>query len=167
MTDSETPRSRPEEGEDEPTIVLAAIDTSTLATYVVEFAARIARRTWSNAQLHVLHVFRSAPFDRPAQAGLRFEDLRAEAGEYLASYARSARRLCPAPVTAHLAQGDPAEEILKQTRSLNADLLIVGTHDTVGLERFLMGSVAEKVAKHAPCPVLVVRRKQRPYTKTS
>ncbi len=63
--------------------------------------------------------------------------------------------------------GDPVDEILKRARSLSVDLLITGTHDTAGLERFLMGSVADKVAKRAPCSVLVVRPKQRPYTKVS
>jgi universal stress protein A len=149
------------------TIVLCAIDTSPLASQVLESAARIARRAWSNAQLHVLHVFKIAAFDRPSQAGLRTEDLVAEAQNFLDHHVRMARRQCPAPVTGHLATGDPVDEILKRARSLRADLLIIGTHDTAGLERLLLGSVAEKVAKRAPCSVLIVRQKQRPYTKVS
>jgi nucleotide-binding universal stress UspA family protein len=152
---------------EETAVVLAAIDTSTVTPLVVEFAARIARRTWTNAQLHLLHVFRSAPFDQPARAGIRREDLVADAQDHLDHHLRMARRQCPSPVTGHLAEGDPVEQILRHARSLGADLLVVGTHDTVGLERLLLGSVAAKVAKRAPCSVVTVRKKQRPYTKVS
>jgi nucleotide-binding universal stress UspA family protein len=165
MPDSEAPE--PKGLVEEVTIVLAAVDTSKLASKVVETAARLARRTWPNAQLHLLHVFRSSPIDRPAQAGIRTEDLLADAQSYLDHHVRMARRQCPAAVTAHLAAGDPVDEILKRARSLSADLLIIGTEDKVGLERLLLGSVAEKVAKRAPCTVLMVREKQRPYRKIS
>jgi nucleotide-binding universal stress UspA family protein len=165
MSDGEAPE-RPLEDE-EVAIVLAAIDTSSLASRVVETAARVARRTWPSAQLHIVHVFRSAPFDRRAQAGIRTEDLIADAQNYLDHHVRMARRQCPAPVTGHLATGDPVDEILQRARSLSADLLVIGTDDKVGLERFLLGSIADKVAKRAPCSVLIVRLKQRPYTKMS
>jgi nucleotide-binding universal stress UspA family protein len=163
MSDSEAPE--PSLENEEVTIVLAAIDTSALASRVVETAARVARRMWVTAQLHLLHVFRSAPFDRPSQAGIRADDLMADAQSYLDHYVRMARRQCSSPVTGHLSAGDPVEEILKRARSLSADMLLIGTHDTAGLERFLLGSIADKVAKRAPCSVLVVRQKQRPYSK--
>jgi universal stress protein A len=165
MNDSEAPERSLEN--EEVAIVLAAIDTSSLASRVVETAARVARRTWPSAQLHIMHVFRSAPFDRPAQAGLRAEDLIGDAQSYLDHHVRMARRQCAAPVTGHLATGDPADEILKRARSLSADFLVIGTDDKVGLERFLLGSIADQVAKRAPCSVLIVRRKQRPYAKMS
>ena len=163
MIDSEAPPSPPDE--EAVAIVLAAIDTSALANQVVDLASRIARRTWSNAQLHLLHVYHSDRYDRLGHAGVDPEELVAEAKNYLDYYVRAARRQCPAPVTGHLAKGDPADEILERARSLNADLVIVGTHDLVGLERFLLGTVAGKVAKHALCPVLTVRTKKRPYVK--
>jgi nucleotide-binding universal stress UspA family protein len=162
---SDTAAAREDFDESEVAIVLAAVDTSALASHVVSYAARVVRRTWSRGQLHLVHVFKSARFDRPAQAGYIVEDLIAEARNHLEHHVRMARRQCPSPVTGHLAEGDPAAEIVKRARSLSADLVIVGTHDTFGLERFLLGSVAEKVAKQAPCPVLIVRKKQRPYTK--
>jgi nucleotide-binding universal stress UspA family protein len=165
MTDSEAPE--PSLEDEEVAIVLAAIDTSSLASRVVETAARVARRMWPHAQLHIVHVFRSAPFDRPGHVGLRTEDLIAEAQSYLDHHVRMARRQCPAPVTGHLAAGDPVDEILQRARSLSADLLVIGTDDKVGLERFLLGSIADKVSRRAPCSVLIVRLKQRPYVKMS
>jgi nucleotide-binding universal stress UspA family protein len=165
MTDIEGQTPSTEDAE--AAIVLAAVDASTLASRVVEFAARTARRMWPGAQLHLLHVFRSGRFDRPAHAGLRRDDLVAEAREHLDFHVRMARKQCSAPVTGHFAEGDPAEEIVKSARSLSADLLIVGTSDTWGLERFLLGSVAESVSKRAPCSVVVVRQKQRPYRRVT
>ncbi len=165
MSDSEAPEPSPDD--EAVFVVVAAIDSSNLASHVVEYAARVTRRTWPNAQLHVVHVFRSGRFDRPTQAGLRTEDLLADAQSYLDHHVRMARRQCASPVTGHLAEGDPVDEIVKRARSLSADLLIVGTQDPVGIEKFLLGSIAEKVAKRAPCSVLMVRRKQRPYIKVS
>jgi nucleotide-binding universal stress UspA family protein len=55
--------------------------------------------------------------------------------------------------------GDPATEVLRIVTSIDADLLLVGTHDYVGFERFLLGSVAETLMRKAGCPELVVRPK--------
>ena len=51
-----------------------------------------------------------------------------------------------------------AEEILKATKRTRADLVVVGSKGLTGLRRFLLGSVAHKVARHASCSVLVVRQ---------
>jgi nucleotide-binding universal stress UspA family protein len=149
----------------EVTMVLAAVDTSTLASRVVDLAAQLARRTWANAQLHLVHVFRIGRYDRPSSVGLRTEDLRAEAMSHLDFHVRMARRQFPKGVTGHFAEGDPADQVLKCARAVNADIVLVGTHDRMGLEKLLLGSVASKVAKNAHCPVLIVRQKQRPYIK--
>ena len=52
-----------------------------------------------------------------------------------------------------------AEEIIKFTEFGNFDLIVMATHGRVGLKRFLLGSVAEQVNRHAPCPVLALRIK--------
>jgi universal stress protein A len=154
-------------GEQETAVVLAAVDTSALASRVVDLAARMARRTWTNAQLHLVHVFKVGRFDRPSSVGLRAEDLKAEATSYLDFHVRMGRRQYPGFVAGHFAEGDPASEVLKCARAINADLVLIGTHDRVGLEKLLLGSVAAKVARDAPCPVLIVRPKRRPYIKAS
>jgi nucleotide-binding universal stress UspA family protein len=61
------------------------------------------------------------------------------------------RRIC---------SGDPAAEILKTIESEDIDLVILGTHGYKGLEHAIFGSVAEKVVKKSPVPVMVVN----PYT---
>ena len=54
-----------------------------------------------------------------------------------------------------LLQGDPAGEIVRFGRDTGIDLIVMGTHGRTGLERLLLGSVAEKVLRDAPCSVLV------------
>ena len=55
-----------------------------------------------------------------------------------------------------LVSGDPAEQILQTIRDEGIDLVIVGTHGRGGLEHFIFGSVAEKVVKQSPVPVMVI-----------
>jgi nucleotide-binding universal stress UspA family protein len=52
--------------------------------------------------------------------------------------------------------GRPEEEILRRAETTNADLIAIGTRGYSGLNRFLLGSVAQRVLRHAPCSVLVV-----------
>jgi nucleotide-binding universal stress UspA family protein len=61
------------------------------------------------------------------------------------------------PVRHVLLEGDPAAEIVHYAREAGIDLIVMGTHGRTGLERLLMGSVAEKVMREAPCSVLVVK----------
>ena len=56
-----------------------------------------------------------------------------------------------------LEEGDAAEEILRVARETACDLVVMGSHGRTWLERALMGSVAAKVLRSAPCPVLTVR----------
>jgi nucleotide-binding universal stress UspA family protein len=54
-------------------------------------------------------------------------------------------------------EGDPATEIVRYGRDAGADLIVMGTHGRTGVERLLMGSVAERVLRDAACSVLVVK----------
>jgi len=56
-----------------------------------------------------------------------------------------------------LAEGDPAAVIQNVARDRGCDLIVIGTHGRTGLEHILMGSIAEKVVRLSPCPVLVVK----------
>ncbi len=55
--------------------------------------------------------------------------------------------------------GSPAGEIVAAATDLHADLVCIATHGRNGLARVILGSVAEQVVRHAPCPVLTVRPK--------
>lgn len=60
-------------------------------------------------------------------------------------------------VLAFVPSGDPATEISKAAKEWPADVIVIGSHGRKGMSRALLGSVAEAVTRHAPCPVLVVR----------
>jgi K+-sensing histidine kinase KdpD len=62
-------------------------------------------------------------------------------------------------VVCHIAIGDVAREVLQMAARLDADILVVGSHGRRGLQRALIGSVAERVVRGASCPVLVIRDK--------
>lgn len=56
----------------------------------------------------------------------------------------------------------PAEDILEVAGAEDIDLIVMSTHGRGGLGRWTFGSVAEKVARHSPCPVLLVRQEAEP-----
>jgi nucleotide-binding universal stress UspA family protein len=59
-------------------------------------------------------------------------------------------------VETRLAEGNPVSAVLRAAAEVQSDLIVMGTHGWTGLRRLLMGSVAEKVVRQAPCPVLSV-----------
>jgi len=67
------------------------------------------------------------------------------------------------PIDVHVRSGRAADEIVNMAKALETDLIIIATHGYKGFMRFVMGSTAEKVVRHAPCPVLVVREKEHEF----
>jgi nucleotide-binding universal stress UspA family protein len=83
---------------------------------------------------------------------------RAEARDYWRRQLEQIRPVDPGIRVEHvLLEGDPAREIVCYSRDHGIDLVVMGTHGRTGLERMLMGSVAEKVLRGASCSVLVVK----------
>jgi nucleotide-binding universal stress UspA family protein len=129
-------------------VVLAGVD-GVLSDRVTLVAARFAAGI-AGAELHLVHVIALPPATASAlpDGRTRLED----------SAAKS-RRVHAGVVLGHLTAGDPCQEILEAAARLKADLVIVGTHARSGLDRLILGSVAEHVVRRASCPVLVVREK--------
>jgi nucleotide-binding universal stress UspA family protein len=73
--------------------------------------------------------------------------------------ARTAQQLRDAGfnVTTVAREGDPKVDVIDAANEWHADLIMLGSHGRKGLDRFLMGSVSEAVALHAPCSVQIVR----------
>lgn len=142
--------------------ICAAIDFSEASRDALDTAADLARA--SGAELTLAHV-REVPLRAgtdmlvpPAGfALLAAEELDAA----LAQWRKHAERLVGRPVRARLLPvGEPAHELVRLARDEDADLVVLGTHGRSGVTRLVLGSVAERVLRHAPCPVLVVRRKE-------
>jgi universal stress protein A len=60
-------------------------------------------------------------------------------------------------VTPVVTTGSPGDEVCEQAAKRRVSLIVISTHGHTGLKRYLLGSVAEKVVRHAPCSVLIVR----------
>ena len=67
------------------------------------------------------------------------------------------------PAETMVRTGVPTTEILKAAKSLPADLIVISTHGRTGLQHVLLGSVAEHIVRHAPCPILVLREREHEF----
>lgn len=67
------------------------------------------------------------------------------------------------PVKVEVRSGKPFDEIVTLAKTLDIDLIIIATRGNTGLKHIFLGSTAERVVRRAPCPVLVVREKEREF----
>jgi nucleotide-binding universal stress UspA family protein len=130
--------------------ILCPIDASEPSALALRHAVAVAR--WSGASLTMLHV--SAP-ERLRVAGREPEDTEAAIQKWMEDQFQSVdgTGVC---VQLIARTGAPARGIVACAAQLPADLIILGTHGAGGFERLVLGSVAEKVLRTAPCPVLTV-----------
>lgn len=137
--------------------ILCPIDFSEFSLRAAENALALAR-LW-NAEITTLFVF-------PAPAGADGGDgesplpeasIRSVVAKDMEEFLRPAGA-AGLPLRYSFRVGDPAREILAAASELRADLLVMGTHGRSGFERWVLGSVTERVLRKAPCPVLTVSR---------
>lgn len=143
--------------------ILIATDFSDLAGEAFMEALSLARRN-PYAELHV-----AAVVDKEASEIVPVEDRRTsmvQITDHLRErlIAETERMLGPdptrrVPTTVHIRVGKIAEQIAGLAGEIGADLVVVGTHGRRGVRHLLLGSVAERTVRLAPCAVLVVRPK--------
>lgn len=130
-------------------------------------AIRVARQlaAESDGTIYLLHVVPwIVPAVRPASAQVMMEAKAAAETRLneLATDKLGARAKCK---TAVVLGADPGAEIIRAVSDCGAELVVMPTHGRTGLSRLVLGSVAEKVVRECPCPVLTVRggeeKKQR------
>jgi nucleotide-binding universal stress UspA family protein len=141
-----------------PRKILCPIDFAPPAEDALRVAARIAV-DWHAALeiVHVWHVPALAAGDLPLPAEA-MKALADEEGLGLADAVAEARGVGVAEVTARVLQGSPWERIVDAARrDRDCELVVLGTHGRKGFARWMLGSVADKVVRHAPCSVLVAR----------
>ena len=143
--------------------ILCAIDRS--PSSLEAFGCAIALAQWQGARLHLLEVIEEAP--PPGAARLPKDD--GVPNDTRTALERDLRRVLTArrasdlKVEILMRKGRVVEEILAQVKvkTKRPDLVVIGTHGRGGVQRLVLGSVAEKVLRLAPCPVLTVRRGAR------
>lgn len=138
--------------------ILCPVDFSDYSMHAVAHAAALARSY--DATLLVLHVWPLTPPPPPYEglastAMLMLPDQRKASLGRLNALVASLDRPS-STVEAILEEGTPATVILDVARAREADLLVVGTHGRGGFDRFVLGSVTEKLLHKSPCPVLTV-----------
>lgn len=130
--------------------IMVPLDGSELAEHALEVAGKMVDEEFSLLLVRVLN---------PA-AVLVTDFLRQEAQDYLNDMTDVFLRKHPdVDVKSYLDEGRAAETLIDLAEQKGAGLIVMTTHGAGGLGRWIMGSVAEKVVRHAPCPVLTIGQK--------
>ena len=137
--------------------IIVPIDGSAGSNRVATHAAALA--AVHDAELHGVYVVNAGSF-----AGLPMESSWEGLDDLLRSDAEAALELVEraaehegVPVETHVLEGTPSREIVRFAERGECDLIVMGTHGRGGIDRLLLGSVAEKVVRASSVPVLTVR----------
>ncbi|MFY9410271.1 MAG: universal stress protein [Methanosarcina flavescens] len=138
------------------TKVMITTDGSRNARKAIDAGIQLAKL--AGAKLYAVYVIVSAgytPRDFGWEASLR-ESLELEAKKAI-NFVEDAGRAAGIEVEPVILEGHPADKILEFSEQESVDLIVMGTLGRTGLDRFLLGSVAEKVIRHSKIPVMVVK----------
>ena len=138
--------------------ILVPIDFSDYANYALGYAIELAKAL--QARLTFLHVIHLTPLEigKIGELGLvpYLEDIEIEVQQHMQTLLNRIHQEGLEGETT-VVRGVPFQTIIETAESKEVDLIVMGTHGRTGLTHVLMGSVAEKVVRLAPCPVLVTR----------
>jgi len=136
------------------TAIVVGTDGSETAALAVAHAAEIAAA--DNATLHIVSSMPMTPVSAGPVSAPLVIDTGAEVEAILAEAAAAIQR-DGLTVHTHAMKLDPAQAIVEAAKRFQADLVVVGNKGMKGAKRFLLGSVPNSVAHHAPCAVLIVK----------
>lgn len=141
--------------------VLLPTDGSETADQAIEQAIDIAKKY--DAALHALYVVDvTEPVLNVCGSDASFDRLEENGENVVDDVVERATQASFSSVNSSVEQGEPAETILDYVEANDIDLVVMGTHGRSGLDRHLLGSVAEKVVRHAAASVLTVRQDESP-----
>lgn len=142
--------------------IVVPIDFSDNASLALEEAVELAQKY--QAQLTVVYVIPQVIFHPDWTADLEdaldIDSITDEAQEALVKTTEPHKQ-AGVNITERILTGGPYVEIVRLASQLGADLIVIGAHGTADRKPSLMGSVAEKVVREAPCSVLTVRAPRR------
>jgi universal stress protein A len=139
--------------------VLVPIDFSEPSEKALSYGMAFAKQF--GAKITLLHVIEPSVYPKEFGYGSASDSDRVKAAtDRLRTLAQ--RKIEPAfPVQVLVGRGPPFEVIAAMSRDLDIDLIVIATRGYTGLKHVLIGSTAERVVRHAQCPVLVVRERER------
>ncbi|MBT9581836.1 universal stress protein [bacterium] len=141
--------------------IMVPLDGSQIAERALESATYLAKLSGAKIALVRNQDVPESIVENPAKFPVIYEIFEKEGrnGEHYLEQTASAVRESGLEVTTHLVHGASAAESIRTAAvQQRADLIVVTSHGRSGISRFLLGSVAEKLARLAPCPVLIVGR---------
>ena len=139
---------------------LVPLDFSEYADQTLDYAITLAGQL--GARVTLLHVIQPLPLGGVDMGvTLPFTYIQELEGEIQRSMESSLERVTAAGLEGEIVivHGVPFHEIIETAKTQRVDLIVMGTHGRTGLHYVLLGSVAEKVMRLAPCPVLVARQR--------
>ena len=147
--------------------ILCPVDFSEGAEHAMRYAVAFADAY--DAELVLLHVVELPFLPSYSTAGvpdlsLPVEQIQEECQDRLDDMVEEQKQIHP-DVEGKVVVGAPFVEIIREAREGDFDLLVVGTHGRTGIKHMLIGSVAEKVVRKAPCPVLTVKHPEHEFVK--
>jgi universal stress protein A len=138
--------------------ILCPIDFERDSMDALELACRLAKQ--NSATVYLLTVIGAPPAAATALPPVAMNpNPEFEAGCLRRLEAIAREKLAGVPHEIFVATGNAAPEILNLTAEQDIDLLVMGTHGRTGLKHFLLGSVAERVVRESPVPVLTIHPK--------
>ncbi len=144
--------------------ILCPVDFSEFTDEILEYALDIAKKY--GAELHLIHIIPNLNYFTPYESFFTPENLIVVEKNMETEVNKDFDDLMKkinVPAVKIIKNGAAFVEIINYARSESMDLIIIGTHGRSGLEHILIGSVAERVIRKAPCPVLTVRPKSRQF----
>jgi universal stress protein A len=143
--------------------ILVPIDFSTPCNKAFKYALGFARQFGS--QIVMIHVIERAPVAgaEPVADERMPQDELALAEEKMQALADASPRDGNLRITSGIRRGLATHEIVQAAEELDVDLIILATHGLRGWKHFGLGSTADRVARAASCPVLVVREREREF----
>ncbi len=147
--------------------ILVPIDFSPASEKALAYAVPLARQFGAKLTLlHVVEPVATPDFANSFPLAVENDKVMAKCREHLEGVSRSLE-IEPKLIEKTLVRlGRSFHEITEAARTLKVDLIIISTHGYSGLKRALLGSTTERVVRHAPCPVLVVREREREFLAT-
>ena len=139
--------------------ILIAVDSEPIAAHAADIGVELASSL--GAAVALIHVIAASPA-YGVETGISPNELLTDAeqeGKRLVAGYRQRLSLQPSALE-FVVTGIPADEIVKAAKAWSADLIVIGTHGRGGVQRALLGSVADGVMRNAPCPVLIIRAKE-------
>ncbi|MCX5803779.1 MAG: universal stress protein [Proteobacteria bacterium] len=145
--------------------IVCPIDFSEFTDEILKYAVNITKKF--NAELHLIHIIPNLNYFTPYESFLTPENLVAIEKNIEKEVEKDFEKVTKdidMPLKKIVKTGVTFVEIIDYIKEEDIDLVVMGTHGRSGIEHILIGSVAEKVVRKSPCPVLTIRPRGRKFS---